>query len=160
MFENLKAVLNDFGELLVKEYRDKLDKSGSNASHKLSNTATYIVAYNNASFEVKLSLEEYWKYVEYGRKPGYFPPFDDIKKWIEIKPIIPRPFRNGYLPTINQLTCLIQDKIYKEGIQPKNLLNKSIEEVWYVMQEYIEDAIIKDCENEVMMELYKYPNIK
>jgi hypothetical protein len=46
-------------------------------------------------------LPEYWKYVEDGRKSGKYPPLETIKKWIEVKPVLPRPLANGKLPTTN-----------------------------------------------------------
>jgi hypothetical protein len=35
-------------------------------------------------------MEEYWKYLEYGRKSGKMPPIDDILSWINVKKILPR----------------------------------------------------------------------
>ena len=106
MFENTIKVLNKFGELLVKEYKQSLVDNNVNTTKKtLYNSVTYLVENNNNTFEVKIELEDYWKYVEYGRKAGKFPPFNAIKEWIQIKPIIPRPY-NGKLPTLNQLTLI------------------------------------------------------
>ena len=90
-FSNVKSVLNDFGKFLVEEYQDALILNDAIASNTLYKSVTYIVENGNNSFEVKLSLEDYWKYIENGRKPGKFPPISAIKRWIEIKPVLPRP---------------------------------------------------------------------
>lgn len=90
-FKNVRSVLNDFGKFLVEEYKDALILNDVNASNTLYNSVTYLVEDGNNSFEVKLSLEHYWKYVENGRKPGKWPPISAIQKWIEIKPVLPRP---------------------------------------------------------------------
>lgn len=150
-FKNTLSVLNDFGKFLVEEYKDRLILNNVNASDTLYNSVTYMVKNGNNLFEVQLSLEDYWKYVENGRKPGKWPPIIAIAKWVEIKPVIPRPMKNGKLPTTQQLAFLISRKIGLEGIKPKPLLEQSVEEVWDVMKEYLEEALAKDVENEIIM---------
>lgn len=157
MFENTIKVLNKFGELLVKEYKQSLVDNNVNTSKKtLYNSVTYLVENNNNTFEVKIELEDYWKYVEYGRKAGKFPPFNAIKEWVQIKPIIPRPY-NGKLPTLNQLTYLIQRKIGLDGIKPKNLLSNSIDDIFDEMSIELENAVIEDCSHIINIELLKIP---
>lgn len=150
-FKNTLSVLNDFGKFLVEEYKDRLILNNVNASDTLYNSVTYMVKNGNNLFEVQLSLEDYWKYVENGRKPGKWPPITAIAKWVEIKPVIPRPMKNGKLPTTQQLAFLISRKIGLEGIKPKPLLEQSVEEVWDVMREYLEEALAKDVANEIIM---------
>ena len=121
MFDNVRKVLNEFGKLLVDTYRDKLTNEKVNASKTLFNSISYIVEGNGTNFVVKLKLEDYYKYVENGRKAGKFPPINKIEKWVEIKPVIPRPMANGKLPTTKQLAFLISRKIALEGIKPRPL---------------------------------------
>ena len=147
-FSNVKSVLNDFGKFLVEEYQDALILNDAIASNTLYKSVTYIVENGNNSFEVKLSLEDYWKYIENGRKPGKFPPISAIKRWIEIKPVLPRPMANGQLPTTAQLAYLIYRKIGLEGIKPRPILQKSIDDVFEVMREFLEEALAKDIQEE------------
>lgn len=148
MFENIKRVLNEYGKLLVETYRDKLTEKDVNASNALFNSVKYIVETDAVTFEVKLSLEEHWKYVEKGRKAGKFPPINKIEKWIEIKPVIPRPMANGKLPTTQQLSYLISRKIYLYGIEPRPLLEQSIDEVYNRIRDDLEKALIQDIQSE------------
>lgn len=90
-FKNVISVLNDFGKLLVEEYKDNLILNDVNASDNLYNSVKYMLDVGSKKFEVKLELADYWKYVENGRKPGKWPPISAIEKWIEIKPVLPRP---------------------------------------------------------------------
>lgn len=142
-FNNVRNVLNDFGRFLVEEYQDNLILEDAIASKTLYNSLQYKVENGNNSFEVKLSLEDYWKYIENGRKPG-----SAIKRWIEIKPVLPRPMANGQLPTTAQLAYLISRKIGLEGIKPRPILQKSIDDVFEVMREFLEEALCKDIESE------------
>lgn len=143
-FENTIKVLNDFGKLLVDEYKDNLTLNDVNASNKLYNSISYIIDVKGRTLEVSLSLAEHWKYVEKGRKAGKFPPISAIEEWIRVKPIIPRPNTNGYLPTIKQLSYLIARKIGLDGIKPRPILSKTIEEVFDVMKEFLDEALAKD----------------
>ena len=154
MFENLTSVLNDFGKFLVEEYKDKLILEDVNASDNLYNSVTYMVEKNNTTYEVKLNLMHYWKYVENGRRAGAkMPPISAIEKWIEVKPVLPRPMSNGKLPTNKQLAYLIARKISIDGIAPRPLLQQSVDEVWRSMQEFIAEALAKDMEKEINIEL-------
>ena len=148
MFENVMDVLNDFGKFLVEE-------NDVNASDELYNSITYKVEQGRNTFEVKLELADYWKYVENGRKAGKWPPISAIQKWIEIKPVLPRPMDNGKLPTTQQLAFLIARKIGLEGIKPRPLLQQSVDEVWRVFEEYIAEAFAKDLEKEITLQLGK-----
>ena len=151
-FKNTLRVLNDFGELLVEEYKDRLILNDVNASDTLYNSVKLLpIKVTNNYFEVQLSLEDYWKYVEKGRLPGKWPPISAIEKWIEIKPVLPRPMDNGKLPTTQQLAFFISSKIGLKGIKPRPLLQQSVEEVWRVMKEFLEEALAKDVENEISM---------
>lgn len=151
-FKNTLRVLNDFGELLVEEYKDRLILNDVNASDTLHNSVKLLpIKVTNNYFEVQLSLEDYWKYVEKGRLPGKWPPISAIEKWIEIKPVLPRPMDNGKLPTTQQLAFFISSKIGLKGIKPRPLLQQSVEEVWRVMKEFLEEALAKDVENEISM---------
>lgn len=154
MFENLTSVLNDFGKFLVEEYKDKLILEDVNASDNLYNSVTYMVERNDKTFEVKLSLADYWVFVEKGRRAGgKFPPVSAIERWIEVKPVLPRPMSNGKLPTNKQLAYLIGRKIAIEGISPKPLLQRSVDDVWNNMREFISEALAKDLQKEINIEL-------
>lgn len=144
-FPNLTRVLNEYAQGLVENYKAALGAESINASGELANSVKYIIDDKvKGRFEVKLELLEYWKYVEYGRKAGKMPPISAIKQWIEVKPIIPRPNKNGKLPTINQLAYLISRKIGLEGTKGRGVLGERIEHANRVFWEDIEDAILKD----------------
>lgn len=144
-FPNLTRVLNEYAQGLVENYKAALGAESINASGELANSVKYIIDDKvKGRFEVKLELLEYWKYVEYGRKAGKMPPISAIKQWIEVKPIIPRPMKNGKLPTINQLAYLISRKIGLEGTKGRGVLSERIENANRVFWEDIEDAILKD----------------
>lgn len=150
-FPNLTNVLNEYGTAIVENYKRALTDKNVNASFDLYNSVKYIVEKDNGRFEVNIELMEYWKYIEFGRKAGKFPPINKIAEWIKIKPILPRPMANGKLPTAEQLTFLISRSIAENGIKPRPLLQDRVDNVNLVFWRDIEDAIVKDLGIQVEM---------
>lgn len=143
---NIQRVLEALGDQIIDVYRRKLYEGGTNATGLLGNSLSCIVKTEDGIYDLYLSLQDYWKYVENGRQPGKFPPMDVIRQWIQVKPVIPDA-RTGKLPTIDQLTFLISRSIAINGIQPKNYLENILREFEYDPQFY--EAISKDIEGNV-----------
>ena len=143
---NIQRVLETLGDQIIDVYRRKLFDGGTNATGLLGNSLSCIVKTENGIYDLYLSLQDYWKYVENGRQPGKFPPLDAIKQWIQAKPVIPNA-RTGKLPTLEQLTFLISRSIANNGIPAKNYLTDTIREFEYDPQFY--EAINKDIERNV-----------
>lgn len=126
------AALEAYGEAVADLYRRKLiarDKV-TKYSGKLTNTLrSQVTVTGGGTFEVSLRLQDYWKYVERGRKPGKWPPRSAILQWIRVKPVAPRPDKNGRVPTENQLAFLIARKIGTKGIKPTPALVETLEEL-------------------------------
>lgn len=137
--------INLLAQKIVEQYRNVLSNEGINASSTLSNTADVVVEHNGDKLVISLLLQPYWKYVEYGRKPGKFPPIDNIKDWIKVKPVIPDA-RNGKVPTENQLAFLIARKISREGIPARKPIEKT------VYSDAVE-SIIQDIKSEIVKQL-------
>lgn len=146
-WNNLKAVLEELGEELRNTYQDNLIRDGKIATGDLLNSVEYKVQYDDRSITLSLRLEDYWKWVEFGRQPGKYPPWDDpengILKWITAKPILPDD-RNGTLPTEKQLSFLIARKIAEEGIEPGYQLRDAKNEVLENFEDRIDEAITRD----------------
>ena len=102
----LQKVLQDFATDIRDRYRDVLANNDHIASRKLVDSIKTQVVIGDNYYEVTMTLEDYWKYVEYDTPP-HFPPLNKILEWIQIKPIIPRPDDNGRIPSPKQLAFLI-----------------------------------------------------
>lgn len=112
-FTNLLAVLNEYGNAFRNLYQDKLIASNKIASGDLLNSIEYRVSVDGSSYEVILSLENYWKYIETGRPQGSrMPPPSAILEWINVKPVVPRPDeKTGRVPSPEQLSWKIAKSI-------------------------------------------------
>lgn len=142
---SLERVLNEFAEYFIQQARDNLQSNGSNASFDLYDSFEKIVDIEDDFYSVKISLEDYWYYVENGRGAGKFPPIDKIRAWIQIKPISALPDVNGRTPSVEQLTFLISRKIAQEGTEPKPFFEPAKQEAI----EHFENAINMAIEEDV-----------
>lgn len=152
----LQKVLQDFADDIRDRYKDVLANNDHIASHGLVDSIrTQVVAGDNA-FEVTMTLADYWKYVENDTKP-HFPPPDAIMRWIEIKPVIPRPGADGRIPTPKQLAFLIGRKIAREGTTGTHDLEQTKGDIlpWY--RERISQALGHDMEHYIK-KLVSNPN--
>ena len=151
-----KLDLTDIQQLLqqfIQAVRDDLKQQNINASSKLSQSLKSVVKQKGKWIEISISLEDYWKYIEYGTRP-HFPPIQAIRKWIDVKPVLPRPMK-GKLPTKDQLAFLIARKISKVGTRPKPFLNKTIsdfnliDKVYNLLLNQIQQQINKQINDEL-----------
>ena len=72
------TTIQDLINQFVLTLKDTIANNGSNASGKLSKSIKGKVKQNGKWLEVSISLEDYWKYIEYGTRP-HFPPINAIK---------------------------------------------------------------------------------
>ena len=136
----------------MEDYRKFLETvTKENTKHyELSNNIKFNLQVNDTLFEIEFQAPSYWKYANYGRSPGKFPPPDKIEDWIIRRKITPYPTRSGKTPTRRQLTYLISRKIAREGFKGSGFLEKSLEEQQDYWEDRIKEAISKDIELEIM----------
>lgn len=146
-WDNLQRVLADYGKSVAEQYKNNL--TPAKTTGKLVSSVDTIVEVGENKIAVKIRLEDYWKYIEYGTVP-FWPPQGVIMKWIERKPVIPRPMKNGKLPTPKQLTFLIRRSISKYGIEPKHYLNNAQASLYDEWAERIREAIRQDVKESLV----------
>lgn len=157
-YVNTIAVLNEFADTLINEYKDKLASEGWQSGKLYNSIKKVSVKNSKGNFMITLNLEEYWKYIEEGRKAGKqpnrkkMPPITEIRKWIDKKNIIPRPIRlksgKEFSPTRNTLAFLISRSILKNGfktaIPPKPFFKTSLQTAKEMFIDKIKEALVKD----------------
>lgn len=161
---HLEAVLNEFIDEVIAKARENLDNNGSNATKNLYNTLgeERQVEITDDHFSVKIGIEDYAWYIEYGTGPShvtegvdefnvlhmgvqhgkepraqYWAPIGVIKEWVANKPGVPKDDAFAYA---------VQGKIHKEGVEPKPFLEPAIEFVLPRYEELINQAVQDDVE--------------
>lgn len=97
------------------------------------------VEYNSSNQEIVVSMAEYWKYVNDGRKPGKYAPLDSIESWIKAKGLKGRNKKTGRFITNKSFAWGINTNIKKFGIAPTYFYDKAFEG----FEKYFEDEAVK-----------------
>lgn len=113
-FTELQKVLQDLANDIRENYKehlqfnDRYTEKGppSGYQQRLIDSVKTQVVMGDRAWEVTMTLNDYWKYVEYDTPP-HFPPLNKIMEWVNIKPILPRPDSNGRIPSPKSLAYLI-----------------------------------------------------
>lgn len=148
-WDNTQAVLEQYAQQLVAQYRENLTQGKRNASSKLADTVRAEVKVEETVISVELTLQDYWYYVDHGRKAGKMPPISKIEEWIKVKPIIPRPFGKSQkqLPSPRSLAYLIARKIGREGTKGTHDLRNASDMTYNTFKARLEQAIAEDVGN-------------
>lgn len=150
-FTNTAKAIDAFTRDFVEIYKQLLMRDDKKASGNLVNSIKQLqIEFSGNKMSGVISLANYWKYVEYGRRAGKFPPPNKILKWIEIKPVLPRPV-NGIKPTNKQMAFLISRKIAREGIKPGNQFEEALDMTWNRHKDNISNAISADLNSIIDM---------
>lgn len=146
-FDTLNTLLSKFINDFMNTYKAFLIRDNKKASGNLIDSIReYAIVYEGDNITAEISLASYWKYVEYGRKPGRFPPIQNIYSWIDKKPVMPRPIKGLKAPSRKQLAYLVARKIAREGIKPGNQMQEAMNVVWERWKDKISAAIDEDIQ--------------
>lgn len=150
-FVNLANALDRFVKDFTDTYKSLLRRDGKKATGNLIKSVTPLqISFGTGKYEGSVSLADYWKYVEYGRKKGgKFPPYAKILEWVRVKPVLPRPVNGLKPPTEKQLAFLICRKIARDGIEPGNQFDEALNLVWARQEANISSAITDDLQEAV-----------
>lgn len=142
--DNLYDILVELGENVRRGYVNKLVKNGHpTQENTLASTVTSEVIVKGTTYQVVLNLQDYWKYVEEGTKP-HWPPISAIARWIEIKPVIPRPDEKGNIPSQKSLAFLISRKIARFGTEGTHDLKETKDALLGYYVDLIKEALERD----------------
>lgn len=141
---HLTQVLEELGREVAEQYKNNLRESGhATRPDHLINSITTAVVVDDKAYKVVMQLNDYWKYLENGTEP-HWPPVDAIRSWISYKPVLPRPGRDGRLPTPNQLAFLIGRKIAREGTTGTHDFEEARDETVARWEQRIRAALVED----------------
>lgn len=148
MWEKTYEVLKEYAIELRNTLQDSYITDDRIATGDLLNSVEYIIEKDDRQIEVSLQLKEWWKYVEEDTKP-HFPPPDAMLNYVKAKPVLPKPDRNGKLPTPNQLAYLIGRKISEVGTTGTHNVRDTVRLINERYEEKIGQAISEDINNEL-----------
>ena len=152
----IEQILYDVAYQVAIDYQNELRSFDSIASGTLNNV-DFEVDIQGGTYKIYLILQDYWKYVEYGIKPGKFPNVGKIQEWIKIKPVLPRPLTNGIVPTEKQLTFMIGNSIKENGMPARPVLANTLEKNKDMINK-VKDAVALGFDKEIKKMLKELNN--
>lgn len=126
----LHKVLKEYADYFINKARENIGANNSYATGKLGDTMDSIIEITDNNISVKISLQDYWEYLDKGTKPHY-PPIQAIKEWVEVKNIDISPYA-------------IQKSIGEKGTQPHPFFNDAKDETYRAFEQRIYYAIQED----------------
>lgn len=148
--DGLLRVVQNWGNQLAQEMRINLRKNRTNASASLDGSIAAVPTPIGNGFSIKVEMEDYWKYVEDGRKAGKMPPIQSIYEWIQNKRSVQSKIKNAKnrITATKSLAFVIARKIGAKGTPKQPFVQPALQKVTVAtlierMEKYIADSIEK-----------------
>jgi len=130
--DGILRIIQNWGNELIKQLQNNLLKNKSNASSSLSQSIEPELKAQQKGYNLSIMMEDYWFYVEEGRRAGKTPPIKNIYDWIENKREIQSKFISKSTDTIaatKSLVYVIARKIGREGTRAKPFVSPALKQV-------------------------------
>ena len=134
--DGILRIIQNWGNELIKQLQNNLLKkkngSSSNASGALSQSITPEVKAQQKGYNLSVMMEDYWFYVEEGRRSGKTPPIKNIYEWIQNKREIQSKFiskSTDRIAATKSLAYVIARKIGREGTRAKPFVSPALKQV-------------------------------
>ena len=150
-------VLEDYKKEFENLYKSKLEER--RASGRLIKSIKTKYEVNGNTYEVSVDLENWWYWLEHGRKPtskGKHCPIEPIISWIRAKGIVPRE-KDGKLPTETQLAYAIRHKIDTEGYSGGQYMQQTLDEINGKYTKLLQEALTKCVDSYVIKQFNILP---
>lgn len=157
LFIKYAPELYDIGKKIADGYKRELKNVDAVASGTLYNFKWDIK--NDNTLKLVFYLPEYWRYIEFGRRPTKNDGDGSVRRgiynWILDKGIEPitRFDKNGkkYLPTKNQLAYLISRKIHNKGYDARRPLSTALTASKRLQDEFVNTVAKMLCKDATEM---------
>lgn len=154
---NLERVLNEFADRFKELARQNLENNNTNASGNLRDSLDELVKNVEIGedwYSVKVSLADYWTYIEEGTGPGhvpdarsqYWPKIEPLKEWANTKPGVPKDPGFPYA---------VRWKIHEEGTEPQPFVAPAKEQAIREFSAAIDQAIEADVDEYIEEQVVK-----
>jgi hypothetical protein len=151
--DGVNRIIQNWGNELIKQLQNNLLKNKSNASSSLSQSITPEITQPATGYNLSIMMQDYWFYVENGRKPtqggGSGELYKNIYEWIQnkrdlqVNVISKSPDR---IAATKSLAYVITRKIHREGTKARPFVSPALKQVTTQtlatrISEYIVDSL-------------------
>ena len=130
--DGILRIVQNWGNELIKQLQNNLLKNKTNASSGLSQSIEPKITQPPGGYNLSIMMEDYWFYVENGRKAGKMPPVKNIFEWIRNKRTIQVETISKSADTIaatRSLAYVIAKKIGREGTKKQPFVSPALQQV-------------------------------
>lgn len=128
--DGLLRIVQNWGNELSENIRNTLRKNKTNASSVLSQSIGSIAKPKKDGFRLTVEMEDYYKYVEEGRRAGKRPPIQNIYEWIQNKKSVQTLISKSTdrRKATRSLAYVIARKIAKHGTKAQPFIRQNVNE--------------------------------
>ena len=130
--DGILRIVQNWGNELIKQLQNNLLKNKTNASSGLSQSIEPKITQPPGGYNLSIMMEDYWFYVENGRKAGKMPPVQNIFEWIRNKRTIQVESISksaDRIATTRSLAYVIARKIGREGTKKQPFAVPALQQV-------------------------------
>lgn len=84
-FISLGQLLKVWMTEIIMALRKSLEDDNAIATRNLIQSITAEIKVYGHSFTIEFTMDDYWKNIEYGQKPGTLVPIEALEKWVTVK---------------------------------------------------------------------------
>lgn len=128
--DGLLRIVQNWGNELSENLRNTLRKNKTNASSVLSQSIASIAKPKKDGFRLTVEMEDYYRYVEEGRRAGKRPPIQNIYEWIQNKKSVQTLISRSTdkRKATRSLAYVIARKIAKHGTKAQPFIRQNVNE--------------------------------
>lgn len=149
--DGLLRIVQNWGNEVSNRMRIDLRKNKTNASQTLSQSIASIAKPKPNGFNLKVEMQDYWYWIEYGRKPTRTKSpsnptlIKSLEKWIVEKKIQTRTSASqSRAETVKALAVVIARKIHRKGTKAQPFVNQNVnDKMLQILSDRIADYIGK-----------------
>jgi len=129
--DGILRIVQNWGNELIAQMQNRLRINKTNATSSLSQSIEPQIKGTQSGYRLTVLMEDYWQYVEEGRRAGKMPPIKNIYEWIRYK----RPMQDKIqqspdkIAATKSLAYVIARKIGQKGTKAQPFVTPSLKQV-------------------------------
>ena len=129
--DGIIRIIQNWGNELIAQMQNRLRSNKTNASSSLSQSVEPNIKSRQGGYNLTILMNDYWLYVENGRKAGKMPPIKNIYEWIQNKQPLQAKVAQSpdRIAATKSLAYVIARKISKKGTKAQPFISPSLNQV-------------------------------
>ena len=129
--DGILRIVQNWGNELIAQMQNRLRINKTNATSSLYESINPEIKGTQRGYRLTVLMEDYWQYVEEGRRAGKMPPIKNIYEWIRYK----RPMQDKIqqspdkIAATKSLAYVIARKIGQKGTKAQPFVTPSLKQV-------------------------------